>query len=796
MGLVDRIKTAKHLKTLKSAGTCGPDALAEAQRAMVAVGPGALPWLFELLGHRAARKSVLEILEKLLRDSTLPAFVEALATPQREVQAGVVEVLSAGRSYDAMQLLPFLSRSDVPRSRLEAVLQEQVARFPAKELLAALPDFPRETRQVVFRLLEERNEPSIVADACRLSGHDDWWIRLHMAKLLAAHPGDASEASLEKLLGDANKTVRLAAVKSLQALRSRRAIPELVKALRDADLTVQAAAIDALVAIGDASAVPYLVDVLKDESEQARRGAVEVLNEVATTEAVQDLVHALRDADWWVRVRSADALGTIGGPKVVEAILGLMQDPDVHIRRYAVEILNTLPDGRSVASLIEALRDEDWWVRERSIDALGRSGDVSAVPALVDLMAIDEQAAPLCAQALGALGDPRAVEPLLSVLRSGPSEEMSTRTIDALLALGRSDIPSELRNHMDAVLKDWGARTERTRLRPMEVRTQSPTPTAPPPGRTERRTPAPAAPRAPAPRAESPAPLPVAAALQPADIHPDDIGPDTVLLDRYRVIRKVGVGGFSSVFLVEDQAISDEVILKILSPHLSADESMSLRFVQELKLTRRISHPNVIRIHDLMDVGRAKAISMEYFESRDLGEIVALERRIAPARVLHLSRQVCRGLRAAHAQGVIHRDVKPANVLVNAEEHVKIVDFGLAAVMREAENRLTRTGHLVGTPHYMAPELIRGEEIDGRADLYSLGVVMYEMLSGEPPYDGDNPMNILFRHLDGDAAPLNHLVPDVPPGLEAVVQHAMKLRPADRPATADDLLAELDRVEA
>jgi serine/threonine-protein kinase len=277
-------------------------------------------------------------------------------------------------------------------------------------------------------------------------------------------------------------------------------------------------------------------------------------------------------------------------------------------------------------------------------------------------------------------------------------------------------------------------------------------------------------------------------------VHPDDIAEGTILLERYRVIRKVGMGGFSSVFLVEDRAISDELILKVLSPHLSADESMTLRFVKELKLTRRISHENVIRIHDFLDIGRAKAISMEYFPSEDLGALLAKEGRLAPARALALSRQICRGLVAAHAQGVIHRDVKPANVLVGANDHVKIVDFGLAAAMREAENRLTRTGHLVGTPHYMAPELIRGEEIDGRADLYSLGILMYEMLSGEPPYDGDNPMNILFRHLDGDARPLGQFVPGLPPELEWVVQHAMQLDPSVRPATAEDFLRELDGV--
>jgi serine/threonine-protein kinase len=784
MGLVDRLKTAKHLRTLKTAQTCGEEALTEAKRALISAGPAGLPALFELLGHREARTPALEILEKLLTDATLPKYVDALGSNERDVQSGVVAALKAGRHWDPRALLPFLSRASVPKTRLEEVLRERAVGLPSRQLLDTLPDLPREARQVVFRLLEERDDPSIGVDARRLLRHEDWWIRLHMAKLLTRYPGEASETGLAELLRDPNKTVRLAAVKSLQTLRSGAAVPELVKTLRDADLTVQAAAIDALVAIGDAGAVPLLVDVLKDESEQARRGAVEVLNEVATAEAVQDLVHALRDADWWVRVRSADALGTIGGEKVVEAILRLMNDEDVHIRRYAVEILNTVPDGRSVLSLVGALRDDDWWVRERSIDALGRAGDKRAVQPLIDLMVVDQQAAPLCAQALGTLGDPSAVEPLLSVLAAANAEETRRTTIGALVQLGKSDLSAELRAKMDSALRSYGVRAEKTRLRPMEVRAggtiEEPPSAAPAPG---------AAPRAPE------APVADVASKKPSgDIHPDDIKEGTVLLDRYRVIRKVGQGGFSSVFLVEDRAVADEIILKFLSPHLSADENMTLRFVKELKLTRRIGHANVIRIHDLLDIGRAKAISMEYFASEDLGQLIAKERRMPPARVVSLARQICRGLSAAHAQGVIHRDVKPANVLVGRDDHVKIVDFGLAAAMREAENRLTRTGHLVGTPHYMAPELIRGEEIDGRADLYSLGIIMYEMLSGEPPYDGDNPMNILFRHLDGDAKPIGEVVQGLPTELEWVVQHAMQLDPSVRPETADDLLRELDGV--
>jgi serine/threonine-protein kinase len=773
MGIVDRFRTSRLLRVLRGSATAPPEALAEAKAALAEMGSGALETLFECLTHPSARDPALEVLERLLTKDTLPQFVEALASADRKVASGAGEVLSKGRRYDPKDLLPYLTERDVPRSRLEPVLQAREADLAPRDLLAMLPDLDREARTIVYRIAEARADESLLPEALRYLAHKDWWVRAHMAKLLARIPSPDSEQGLAGALTDPNKSVRLAAVKSLESLRAKGAVPALANVLRDGDLTVQAAAIDALIEIGDPGAVPHLVDVLKDESEQCRRGAVEVLNEVATTEAIQDLVHALRDADWWVRVRAADALGTIGGDKVVEAILGLMEDEDVHIRRYAVEILNTIPDGRSVESLLRALDDEDWWVRERSIDALGRTGDARAIAPLMQLLSSDPDAAPLCARALGAIGDTNAIHGLADALADDPSEELHREAVAALQAIAaRRTATGDALRRLEDALRPEGVRVEKTRLRPMEVRQGG--------GRSR---PVTVDSNPVAPREKAPAPPPVAATR---DVRAEDIQEGEILLDRYRVVRRIGSGGFSTVFLVEDRVISDQVILKILSHHLSLDESSMARFVQELKLARKITHPNVIRIHDLLEIGTARGISMEYFPGRDLGAVLDECRTLPAARGVAIVVQICDGLAAAHEQRIIHRDVKPANILVDAEERVKIVDFGLAAASREAENRLTRTGHLVGTPHYMAPEVIRGEEIDHRADLYSLGIMMYEMFSGRLPYDGDNPMNVLFRHLDGDAPPLGE-VSEIPDPLGDLVMSTMAVDRDARPASAQEL---------
>jgi serine/threonine-protein kinase len=280
------------------------------------------------------------------------------------------------------------------------------------------------------------------------------------------------------------------------------------------------------------------------------------------------------------------------------------------------------------------------------------------------------------------------------------------------------------------------------------------------------------------------------------DVNFQKLPRDLVLLDRFRVIRQIGKGGFGAIYLVDDSAVREELILKILNPQFSADETAILRFVQELKVTRSITHQNVIRIYDFLDLGQAHAVSMEYFPGKDLGKVILREKSLDPRRTLGIVSQICHGLQAAHDKGVNHRDIKPANLLVGENDMVKIVDFGLASVAQQVGSRLTKSGLLIGTPEYMAPEQISGGETDHRADIYSLGLVIYELLSGKKPFTADTPVKILFQHLEGEAQPLSELVENMPANLEDLVARTMAKSPDDRPQGAMELLAEIEGILA
>jgi serine/threonine-protein kinase len=279
-----------------------------------------------------------------------------------------------------------------------------------------------------------------------------------------------------------------------------------------------------------------------------------------------------------------------------------------------------------------------------------------------------------------------------------------------------------------------------------------------------------------------------------AFVDPSQATEGQVIGDRYKVKRELGRGGFGVVLLVEDQMVQEEIALKVINAALTQDETAIARMVQEVRYARRITHENVIRIHDFMSVGGTYAMSMEYFASGPLTRKIRRGRPVPAAEGLNYARAILRGTAVAHAAGIVHRDLKPANILIDAAGMLKIVDFGLAAAMSHSNSRVTKTGIVVGTPSYMAPEQVRGLAIDQRTDLYCLGVIMYEMFTSVVPYQADNPMSVLYQHLEGVKIAPSKRNTEISPALEAIIEKAMAVKPEDRYQSAAEMLDAVERV--
>ena len=263
----------------------------------------------------------------------------------------------------------------------------------------------------------------------------------------------------------------------------------------------------------------------------------------------------------------------------------------------------------------------------------------------------------------------------------------------------------------------------------------------------------------------------------------------TLLLGRFQVERTLGQGGMGAVYLATDKQVGEPVALKVIARNLADDPAAVERFRREVSASRKITHPNVIRVYDIAEGDGLLFLSMEYFEGMTLGAVLERRRLLPLAEALPMLAQICQALDAAHAAGVVHRDLKPQNVLVNERKELRVIDFGIAKAMYL--EGLTATGLILGTPHYMAPEQIRGLPVDPRADIYSLGAMAYHMLCGKPPFVGDSPITVGFLHCNERPRPPRELKPDLPERVEQAILHCLAKDPASRPQRATDLLTEL-----
>jgi len=261
---------------------------------------------------------------------------------------------------------------------------------------------------------------------------------------------------------------------------------------------------------------------------------------------------------------------------------------------------------------------------------------------------------------------------------------------------------------------------------------------------------------------------------------------------RYRIDALLGEGGMGAVYRAYDLELDRTVALKLVRPELSSHPETMQRFKQELLLASRISHKNILRIHDLGDANGIKFITMAFVEGHDLAALVEKEGRLDFARALKFTRQLCSALDAAHHEGVVHRDLKPQNILIDHSDNLYISDFGLAKSLEAQSAMMTRTGQILGTPRYMSPEQVEAKELDHRSDLYSLGLIIYEMFTGELPFRGESAMQLMYQRVVTPAKDPREFCPDLPEYLANVILKCLEKEPEKRYQHAREILNDLD----
>ena len=272
----------------------------------------------------------------------------------------------------------------------------------------------------------------------------------------------------------------------------------------------------------------------------------------------------------------------------------------------------------------------------------------------------------------------------------------------------------------------------------------------------------------------------------------DHVTAQTLLGGRYLVESELGRGGMATVFKGTDTVLGRPVAVKVLSRQYSGDANFVTRFRREAQAAASLNHPNLVSVYDTGTDDGVHFIVMEYVEAKTLADYLAGGGRIMPERSIEIAEAVCDALSVAHAHGIIHRDIKPANVMITSKGDVKVTDFGIARVISGADT-LAQTAAVLGTASYLSPEQAQSQPVDQRSDIYSLGVALYEMVTGRPPFSGDSPVMVASKHVLEQPTPPSKLNPDVSPELEAVIMKAMAKNPDNRYQDAEEMKADLER---
>jgi len=793
MSFFSNYRADRLIAEIKSSGNpAGPEAQ-KALAKLVSLGPNVIEPLIGALNNADKRETLayVEALSQLVDIKTLPLVLKIMGESNGRAVAGIAWALSSSRSYPAGALLDALAKPGLPKQAILDVISAQKSRFTVRELLNAAYTQEANERTGLFKIIGEIADESSIDDLITRIEGKDAVARMHIINTLGRFNTPKVLEAVQKQLKDNNKFIRSAALSALARMDGNFDIAALCNMLRDPEIEVQNKAVDVVVRANHPDTVRYLVEVLKDENEYARRAAVEVLNAVGTAKSVKFLLEVIADTDWWVRTRAADALGKIGGPRVVEAVLELIRDENQDIRRAAIEILNQTKDERAVAQLIEATKDRDWWVSERAVDALAEIGSTKALPRLVEMLSATEgKALPTVVRALSRLGDQKIVPNLLPLLQR-PENEIKIEVIGALAKLADEKRANTVRvqlqtlgntseaavaNAADRALQELENRfsTQQIAANQRAAKMQAT-------GKT---------------LLIDNQEISSIVRLQEAQNNKLDIAtlvPGEVIEGRYKFIEKIGKGAFGTVLLMEDTIVEERLILKFLNANVSTDEEMMKRFVHELRYSRKITHKNVIRIYDFLYMRGLYAISMEYFPSHTLGGEIVGEKPVELKRAVKFGIDIATGMAVAHQAGIVHRDLKPANVLINNEGLLKIVDFGVAAAQSQGDTQLTKTGYVIGSPKYMAPEQILGKKVDERADIYSLGVILYELFCGVPPYSRGDHMSVMYQHVQGKARPPIEINKELPRELNDLVVKSMSLDKAKRAQSMDELRLSLER---
>lgn len=732
--------------------------------------------------HREALK---DICRESVKGFSEDYFLEALSHDRTVFRDAASDILSKTPTVDSAKLFQRLHEPDVSPYEVIAVLESHREQLKPEDIINHSIKLEPDYAIRLLKLVEGSQQPVDLSNlSFQLSKIESPEFKINLLNYFGSVNQPKIPLIVARFLEDTNKVVVLEALKTLNRLK----IDFDASVLLPFTETMTGVELEYVLKIiakqADADLVPHLSAYLTTKSDELNEFFARIVVVNADAVNFEKFLRRLMLEDDWTQQQAVASVQKFSGEKLSEVARELTGHDQEFIRNTAQTLVINLIGDEDLGKIEEFALNDNWQVRERAVQSLAKSSNRAAIPILKKMVHAWPDDFPLALRAVKQLGFGKGLEIAFEGLKN-PQANVQRASLETIEAITTEKHASNVRDNilwslpvlttemrefakmlMSQITRDYD-------LPDIQIDENSNTST----GAVD---------------------LPLfdaTGSLQPVENISllDALGPGEVWMDRYHIKQEIGRGAMGRVMLVEDDMVDESLILKFMLPELTMDQDSTERFKREVKYARKVSHRNVIRVHDILLKNGVCAISMEYFESRGLENILLDVNCFDTLDGLKILYQIANGMAAAHEQAVIHRDLKPSNILIDGQWQVKIVDFGIASAGTSSEATLTQTGSIIGSPAYLAPERAEGVDADERSDIYSLGVIAYYMFSGKLPYVG-KPMEVLAMHRDGNAPPIVKVREGAAPEVSSLIVKMMAVDPGARPQSMDVVRDEVGKL--
>lgn len=756
-------------------------------------GSDSLERLLEIIPstQKQHRQVLMDICKEHAKGKSEQLFLDILEHDATDIRSTAAEVLSESSQINPAKLFKRLHETNVSKTEIIGILSFQKQYLKPEQIITNALKLDVVHAEQLLKLAEGSEVPldleSVIIDPEHIKSQN---IKIILLRYFSGLEQPEIAKLIGKFLTDSNKTIVMEALKSLIKLKvpyDASAILPFVETMTDNEREM---ALEIISKQANEELVPKLAPWTTGKSDELREFLVKVIIKHITQDSLAKFLQRLDQQEWWGKDQAIKCMQQFGTKQLYSAAQGLVEHDHEFTRATAQQFAVQQGDPANLGKVGESAMHEDWQVREKAIATLGSSDSRDSLATLHQSLEKWPESAPAILKAVAQLGYSKGLEIGFRCLKM-PEALVQREALETIAKLTTKAHAKDVREavlkmvpQMQATVRDTAEEvviklSEEFKLPKLDINWKEFFET--------RLT------KIDQTQAEEKA----RAADKPTEsakiINIEDFKEGDKWMDRYRIKGEIGRGAMGRVMLAEDEMVGERLILKFMHPELTADADSRERFTREVKYSRKVSHQNVIRIHDLLINNNLCAISMEYFESRGVDELLKEIKCFEVKPALEILSQVAEGMVSAHMQEVIHRDLKPSNILIDETGLVKVVDFGIASVDSGADATLTQEGSIIGTPAYLSPERAKGAESHYRCDIYALGIIAYYMLTGQLPYTGE-PMAILFQHLEGNAPPIHEVKSSINSGVSLLVQKMMAVEAENRIQSMSDVSTAITKV--